>query len=220
MGHPLPQVLQRRSQKARHLGRSSSSVAPPRRAENRFFAGLNFAILTKSQRIPHPFMALWCNWLTRRPLKAKSPGSSPGNATKNPNKINSLEGKTKSRSFDRFWLVALWWHFCCCSTRYESTTNGCGRFAYPSHRSSVRPIHRPPPSCQLPPRLSRFGSGKQNQGSYERESDRNQKCLYLLVALPHLSERVHRFTTSRQLSHHKRPPSFMHFLILRQLPLQ
>ena len=27
-------------------------------------------------------MALWCNWLTRRPLKAKSPGSSPGNATK------------------------------------------------------------------------------------------------------------------------------------------
>jgi hypothetical protein len=35
-----------------------------------------------------PFMALWCNWLTRRPLKAKSPGSSPGNATKNFNKIN------------------------------------------------------------------------------------------------------------------------------------
>ena len=29
-------------------------------------------------------MALWCNWLTRRPLKAKSPGSSPGNATKFP----------------------------------------------------------------------------------------------------------------------------------------
>jgi hypothetical protein len=27
-------------------------------------------------------MALWCNWLTRRPLKAESPGSSPGNATK------------------------------------------------------------------------------------------------------------------------------------------
>ena len=27
-------------------------------------------------------VALWCNWLTRRPLKAKSPGSSPGNATK------------------------------------------------------------------------------------------------------------------------------------------
>jgi hypothetical protein len=27
-------------------------------------------------------LALWCNWLTRRPLKAKSPGSSPGNATK------------------------------------------------------------------------------------------------------------------------------------------
>ena len=26
-------------------------------------------------------VALWCNWLTRRPLKAKSPGSSPGNAT-------------------------------------------------------------------------------------------------------------------------------------------
>src|ERR1017187_2018549 len=26
-------------------------------------------------------MALWCNWLTRRPLKAESPGSSPGNAT-------------------------------------------------------------------------------------------------------------------------------------------
>ncbi len=28
-----------------------------------------------------PDVALWCNWLTRRPLKAKSPGSSPGNAT-------------------------------------------------------------------------------------------------------------------------------------------
>src|SRR5882757_7597590 len=27
-------------------------------------------------------LALWCNWLTRRPLKAESPGSSPGNATK------------------------------------------------------------------------------------------------------------------------------------------
>src|ERR1019366_6438358 len=27
-------------------------------------------------------MPLWCNWLTRRPLKAESPGSSPGNATK------------------------------------------------------------------------------------------------------------------------------------------
>jgi hypothetical protein len=26
-------------------------------------------------------LALWCNWLTRRPLKAESPGSSPGNAT-------------------------------------------------------------------------------------------------------------------------------------------
>ena len=26
-------------------------------------------------------LALWCNWLTRRPLKAKSPGSSPGGAT-------------------------------------------------------------------------------------------------------------------------------------------
>ena len=27
-------------------------------------------------------VALWCNWLTRRPLKAKSSGSSPDNATK------------------------------------------------------------------------------------------------------------------------------------------
>ncbi len=31
---------------------------------------------------PSTGMALWCNWLTRRPLKAESPGSSPGNATK------------------------------------------------------------------------------------------------------------------------------------------
>ncbi len=30
---------------------------------------------------PDPCMALWCNWLTRRPLKAKSSGSSPDNAT-------------------------------------------------------------------------------------------------------------------------------------------
>jgi hypothetical protein len=36
-------------------------------------------------------LALWCNWLTRRPLKAESPGSSPGNAT---NPFNQL---------DRFW---------------------------------------------------------------------------------------------------------------------
>ncbi len=34
-------------------------------------------------------LALWCNWLTRRPLKAKSPGSSPGNATKS--SFNNLE---------------------------------------------------------------------------------------------------------------------------------
>ena len=27
-------------------------------------------------------VALWCNWLTRRPLKAKSSGSSPDIATK------------------------------------------------------------------------------------------------------------------------------------------
>ncbi len=32
-------------------------------------------------------MALWCNWLTRRPLKAKSSGSSPDNATKNLRKL-------------------------------------------------------------------------------------------------------------------------------------
>ena len=36
-------------------------------------------------------LALWCNWLTRRPLKAKSPGSSPGNATKIV--INDLPGR-------------------------------------------------------------------------------------------------------------------------------
>jgi hypothetical protein len=42
-------------------------------------------------------LALWCNWLTRRPLKAKSPGSSPGNATKINNKINSLKVNAKNR---------------------------------------------------------------------------------------------------------------------------
>jgi hypothetical protein len=120
MGHPLPQVLQRRSQKARHLGRFLSSVTPHHRTEIRFFAGPNFAILTKSQRILHPFMALWCNWLTRRPLKAKSPGSSPGNATKIPNKINRLTASQTSHPFAIFVLVALWWHFCR-AVRYQSS---------------------------------------------------------------------------------------------------
>jgi hypothetical protein len=56
-------------------------------------------------------VALWCNWLTRRPLKAKSPGSSPGNATKKLNKINSLKENAESSSFALFSLVALRWHF-------------------------------------------------------------------------------------------------------------
>ena len=66
-----------------------------------------FAIINKSQRVPHPFMALWCNWLTRRPLKAKSPGSSPGNATKTLLYINNLTRSARSFSFP-FWF---WWHF-------------------------------------------------------------------------------------------------------------
>lgn len=41
-------------------------------------------------------------------LKAKSPGSSPGNATKNYNKINSLKVITECRLFAVFVLVALW----------------------------------------------------------------------------------------------------------------
>ncbi len=57
-------------------------------------------------------LALWCNWLTRRPLKAKSPGSSPGNATKIINKINILEIDAGMPMFISFGLVALWWHFC------------------------------------------------------------------------------------------------------------
>jgi hypothetical protein len=85
-------------------------MSPKRR--KRFSPHPIFAILIESQRIPRPFMALWCNWLTRRPLKAKSPGSSPGNATKNLNKINSLKANSESRSFAFFVLVALWWHFC------------------------------------------------------------------------------------------------------------
>ena len=40
------------------------------------------AILTKSQpTVPVGYVAIWCNWLTRRPLKAKSSGSSPDIAT-------------------------------------------------------------------------------------------------------------------------------------------
>jgi hypothetical protein len=49
---------------------------------------------------------------TAVPLKAKSPGSSPGNATKKLNKINSLKENAEGRSFVFFVLVALWWHFC------------------------------------------------------------------------------------------------------------
>jgi hypothetical protein len=47
-------------------------------------------------------VALWCNWLTRRPLKAKSSGSSPDNATK----INNLRPpKRWSLSLvDTFWI--------------------------------------------------------------------------------------------------------------------
>jgi len=41
-------------------------------------------------------------------LKAKSPGSSPGNATKNQNKINSLKRNEGCRAFAFFGLVALW----------------------------------------------------------------------------------------------------------------
>ncbi len=43
------------------------------------------------------YMALWCNWLTRRPLKAKSPGSSPGNATK----INDLRITAEAEKSER-----------------------------------------------------------------------------------------------------------------------
>ncbi len=49
-------------------------------------------------------LALWCNWLTRRPLKAKSPGSSPGNATKS------------SRLFSFLWSrrhIVEWWVLLC-----------------------------------------------------------------------------------------------------------
>ena len=52
-------------------------------------------------------VALWCNWLTRRPLKAKSPGSSPGNATKIYNKIDGLKAKAEGRSFAVFILAQL-----------------------------------------------------------------------------------------------------------------
>ena len=37
--------------------------------------------LERVSSLPAVILALWCNWLTRRPLKAESPGSSPGNAT-------------------------------------------------------------------------------------------------------------------------------------------
>ena len=50
-----------------------------------------------------------CN-LTGRSLKAKSPGSSPGNATKTSNKINRLKASAESPSVAFFVLVALWWH--------------------------------------------------------------------------------------------------------------
>ncbi len=35
-----------------------------------------------SEQVAAADVALWCNWLTRRPLKAKSSGSSPDSATK------------------------------------------------------------------------------------------------------------------------------------------
>jgi hypothetical protein len=57
-------------------------------------------------------VAIWCNWLTRRPLKAKSSGSSPDIATKNLNAINRLKTNAESPSLTTFVLVALWWYFC------------------------------------------------------------------------------------------------------------
>ena len=48
-------------------------------------------------------LALWCNWLTRRPLKAKSPGSSPGNATKpHPIRFNGATEVAEYASFTGF----------------------------------------------------------------------------------------------------------------------
>ena len=37
--------------------------------------------------LPQSIVASWCNWLTRRPLKAESSGSIPDDAT---NQINNL----------------------------------------------------------------------------------------------------------------------------------
>jgi hypothetical protein len=37
-------------------------------------------------------LAPWCNWLTRGPFKAESPGSSPGGATKISMKYEARQG--------------------------------------------------------------------------------------------------------------------------------
>ncbi len=148
MGYPLPQVLQRRSEETRavntELGQGSCGRIvslgnwrlDPRRTAIWPCAVDRPAVSSLPTLLPqplsllystgrsgflYPFMALWCNWLTRRPLKAKSPGSSPGNATKNPNKINSLKRNKGCRSFAFFGLVALWSHFCSGCARYESS---------------------------------------------------------------------------------------------------
>jgi hypothetical protein len=104
VGHPLPQVLQRRSEEARpvafagngHPDRSSAcshSSALSSRPEHRVFCDaqwrdLQFGApchsllyLRSCNGFPNRSVALWCNWLTRRPLKAKSSSSSLDNAT-------------------------------------------------------------------------------------------------------------------------------------------
>ncbi len=76
VGHPLPQVLQRRGQEARPV----NAPVLLARLSGDLPADIVEPALEKTSSW-RTTMALWCNWLTRRPLKAESPGSSPGNAT-------------------------------------------------------------------------------------------------------------------------------------------
>jgi hypothetical protein len=76
VGHSLPQVLQRRGKETGLVSRRRAPVSRP-----------GFDILRNvdgatRRPLPQPIVASWCNWLTRRPLKAESSGSIPDDATK------------------------------------------------------------------------------------------------------------------------------------------
>jgi hypothetical protein len=113
VGHSLPQVLQRRGQETRPLG-----IICQRWVVGRCFDILASVDCGSSQPLPQPTVASWCNWLTRRPLKAESSGSIPDDATKQISQARrrwrAPLGATAGGTAGSGWLSAV---FCFRSTR-------------------------------------------------------------------------------------------------------